>query len=167
MYTGPEFRKGTQIQSPGAVHRESGQGHDLVTLSIALANVGASWRWPRMTCDMSGHWYRVTAVEWCVVWRRCTKWNVVHIGLHPESFHNFGPASNICVRCYRDETFAQKSLCIGSDIQYNIYTHVHVYNICPKGTGAKLYSRPRTLVSTGAKVPVASVESAPMSLNAQ
>ena len=33
-----------------------------------------------------------------------------------------------------------------------------------KGTGAKLYSRPRTLASTGAKVPVAPVESAPMIL---
>ena len=32
----------------------------------------------------------------------------------------------------------------------------------PKSTGAKLYSRPSTLVSTGAKVPVAPVESAPM-----
>jgi len=63
MYTGPESRSGTQ-------------GNDLVTSSIALANVVASCRWPRMLCGMSGHRYRVTAVEWHFVWRRCTKWNV-------------------------------------------------------------------------------------------
>src|SRR6218665_3760000 len=41
-----------------------------------------------------------------------------------------------------------------------IYAYAYMYN--PKGTGAKLYSRPRTLASTGAKVPVAPVQSAPM-----
>ena len=40
-----------------------------------------------------------------------------------------------------------------------------IYFECPKGTGAKPYSRPRTLASTGAKVPVAPVESAPMDLD--
>src|SRR6218665_2066806 len=31
--------------------------------SVALANVVASWRWPRMLYAVSGHWHRVTAVE--------------------------------------------------------------------------------------------------------
>jgi len=60
MYTGPESSSGIQ-------------GNDLVTSPIPLANVVASCRWPRMPWDMPGHRYRVTAVEWCFVWRRCTK----------------------------------------------------------------------------------------------
>jgi len=77
---------------------------------------------------------------------RCTKWNVVH-------------------RSY-------KSLPIGVGLQdirmymwyiYNYnYINIFIYFECTKGTGAKSYSRPRTLASTGAKVPVAPVESAPM-----
>src|SRR6218665_533259 len=47
---------------------------------------------------------------------------------------------------------------------YYIYTYAYMYN--PKGTGAKLYSSPRTLGSTGAKVPVAPVQSAPMATEA-
>src|SRR6218665_630648 len=43
-----------------------------------------------------------------------------------------------------------------------IYNYNFIYFECPKSTGAKPYSRPRTLGSTGAKVPVAPVESAPM-----
>ena len=139
-----------QVQSPGVVLRE-------VTSSIALANIVASCRWPRMPCGMSGHRYRVTAVEWRFVWRRWTKWNVVH---------RCRPTSSSLMRCYRDKPLAHKSLFIG--IWPSKCTHVYVciiyihtmYN--PKGTGAKLYSRPRTLASTGAKVPVAPVESAPM-----
>jgi len=33
------------------------------------------------------------------------------------------------MRCYRDETFAQKSLCIGSGLQNNACTCRHIYNI--------------------------------------
>src|SRR6218665_1013520 len=42
---------------------------------------------------------------------------------------------------------------------------LYYYFEYPKGTGAKLYSRPSALASTGAKVPVAPVESAPMSIS--
>ena len=92
---------------------------------------------------------------------RCTKWNVVH-------------RSSCCMSWYQDETFTYKSLLIGVGLQdirmcmwYILYTIIIIliflYNFeCPKGTGAKSYSRPRTLASTGAKVPVAPVESAPM-----
>ena len=45
---------------------------------------------------------------------------------------------------------------------YYTYTYAYMYNPKAKGTGTKLYSRPRTLASTGAKVPVAPMQSAPM-----
>src|SRR6218665_1555172 len=49
MYTGPESRSGTQ-----------GKG---MTSWIALTNAVACCRWPRMSCDMSGHRYCIIAVE--------------------------------------------------------------------------------------------------------
>src|SRR6218665_1206537 len=66
------------------------------------------------------------------------------------------------------ETFTHKSLFIGIGLQdirmclCYMCNYNFIYFECPKGTGAKLYSRPRTLASTGAKAPVAPVESAPM-----
>src|SRR6218665_2570347 len=72
------------------------------------------------------------------------------------------------MKCYRDKPLAHKSLFIGSGLQ--ICTHVYVciiYTHMPtciiqKVLYSQLYSRPRTLASTGAKVPVAPVQSAPM-----
>ena len=42
------------------------------------------------------------------------------------------------------------------------YIHSRLINLGQKGTEAKLYSRPSTLAVTGANVPVAPVESAPL-----
>ena len=86
---------------------------------------------------------------------RCTKWNVVH-------------RSSSWADIKMKETFTRKSLFIGIGLQdihmclCYICNYNFIYFECPKGTGAKPYSRPRTLASTGAKVPVAPVESAPM-----
>jgi len=149
MCTGPESRSSLRRAWP---HRSSWM----------LWPDAIGWEY-RMLCLCASASCYCRWVKFCVRYIlhvRCTKWNVVY-------------RSSSWADIKMKETFTHKSLFIGIGLQdirmclCYMCNYNFIYFECPKGTGAKPYSRPRTLASTGAKAPVAPVESAPMTTTAQ